>query len=292
MSFSDHRYSQHARRSLAHARLLAEKSRHSLVDTGHLLAGIWLEEGSIGSKALQDFKIERTTIENHLANLHPILDEIPKPPPYTAALKIVFAFAMDEARWLDHHYIGTEHLLLGLVRSGAGDASRLMNLLNINETQIRQKVRRLVNDGILEINLESARRMASLSELSRRVLNGAATLARQYRHPAAGLEHLLMVLSQEQRSIAARLLAESGFARERLASDLLKLQPDAALSAAALDEVIDCAVEQAEAMGTHYTGTDHLLLAMTLDKTAQLLLARCGVDFVELQLKLRENFNV
>lgn len=291
MTFSDRRYSQHARRSLAQARLLAEKYHHSLVDTGHLLAGVWLEGGSIGYHVLQDFKIERELLEANLASLQPFVAESPKNPPYTAALKIVFAFAMDEAHWLDHHYIGTEHLLLGLVRSGAGDAPELMRLLNINETQIRQKIRRLLNDGILEIKVESARRMASLSELSRRVLNAAAKLAAQNHHPAAGLEHLLMVLALERRSIAPHLLLETGFIAERLAEDLLKLEPEAALSAAELDEVIDCAVEQAQMMGTHYTGTDHLLLAMTMVASSQMLLARCGVDFVELQIRLQENFN-
>lgn len=291
MSFSDRRYSQHARRSLTQARILAEKYRHSLIDTGHLLAGIWLAEGSIGHRVLQDFRIEREQLEAKLANLHPFVEEAPRNPPYTAAFKIVFAFAMDEAYWLGHHYIGTEHLLLGLVRSGAGDASQLMRQLSINEIQIRQKVKRLVNAGILEINVESARRMATLSELSRRVLNASAKLAAEYTHPAAGLEHLLMVLAQERRSIAAQLLLDTGFKQERLAEDMRKLQPDAALSVATLDEVIDRAVEQAEAMGTHYTGTDHLLLAMTLEKTSQMLLARCGVDFVELEIKLRAHFN-
>ncbi len=291
MSFSDRRYSQHARRSLTQARILAEKYRHSLIDTGHLLTGIWLAEGSIGSRVLEDFKVEREELEAKLASLHPFVEEAPKNPPYTAALKVVFAFAMDEAYWLDHHYIGTEHLLLGLIRSGAGDAHHLMQQLNIGEVQIRQKIKRLISAGILEVNVESARRMASLSELSRRVLNAASKLAAEYSHPAAGLEHLLLVLALERRSVAAALLSETGFKQEKLVEDLQKLQPDVALSVAALDEVLDCAVEQAETMGTHYTGTDHLLLAMTLEKSSQILLARCGVDFVDLQMKLKIHFN-
>jgi ATP-dependent Clp protease ATP-binding subunit ClpA len=107
---------------------------------------------------------------------------------------------------------------------------------------------------------------------------------------ATGLDHLLLVLSRERRSMVARLLLDAGLDTNRLAADITKAQPDAMLAATALDEVLTGAVELAEALGTHYTGTDHILLAMTMDDEAHEMMARYGVDVDEVEAQLRAFF--
>jgi ATP-dependent Clp protease ATP-binding subunit ClpA len=283
---SNARYSQHARRALVHARLLAQKFYHPEIDTDHLLLGIWRTEGSLGGRVLHDFEIDHKEAEASISRLHPHVDEAV--PHHAASLRAALDVAADESRWLGHHYIGTEHLLLGLLRAGTGQAPTLLADLYLNGSQIRNRVRRLLNEGVSEINLEAVRRLARLSELSRRVLNAAQKLAADYQHPAAGLEHLLIVLGRERRSVATRLLAECGFNEIRLTDDLLGLIVDARLAATALDEVLDSAVNRAEVLGMHYTGTDHILLAMMLDIQAIDLLQRYGVDVECLQSRLTE----
>jgi ATP-dependent Clp protease ATP-binding subunit ClpA len=285
MTFSARRYSQHARHSLALARRMAEDYHHAVVDTDHLLIGIWREEGSLGYQVLQDFDVPLHELESTLADLHP--PHGATNPPYTDALNAVLTYAIDESYWLGHHYIGTEHFLLGLVRVGGGKA---LQQLDISGNQIRQRVRRLVNDGKMEVTLNSARRMASLSELSRRVLNAATQKAKEQQRPAAGLEHLLYVMARERRSMATRLLLEMGLNQTRLFEDIGELPPDGALSAAAFNDVVDTAVDQAELLGTHYTGTDHLLLAMTIETMGRDLLLRYGVNVDELKAKLQQHF--
>lgn len=286
---SDARYSQHARRALVHARLLAQKFAHAEIDTDHLMLGIWRTEGSLGSRVLHDFEIDWQEAENSLRQLHEQAEKAV--PRYSSSLRTALDVAADESRWLGHHYIGTEHFLLGILRSGAGQAPILITDLYLSGSQMRNRVRRLLNEGISEINLEAARRLARLSELSRRVLNAAQKLASDYQHPATGLEHLLIVLGRERRSVATRLLVECGFQEELLVEDLKRIAVDARLAATALDEVLDSAVNRAEVLGMHYTGTDHILLAMTLDVQGIDLLQRYQVDISCLQTRLQAEFN-
>lgn len=284
---SDRRYSQHARRSLVRARLLAQQFAHPAVDTDHLLLGIWWTEGSIGYRVLSELGVDRAFAQETVRYLHPQLGEAITPAPYSRNLQAVLLYATDEAYWLGQHYIGTEHILLGLVRASTGQLSSLLYHLQISSHQLRQRIRRLLSEGAYESSLEAVRRSARLSELSRRVLNAAAQLAAENDHQTTGLEHLLLVLGREKRSMAARLLLEAGLDEARLAADLRRLQPDPTLAATALDEVMGRAVEQTETLGTHYTGTDHILLAMTMDDEAVNLMRHYGVDIVGLQRQLK-----
>lgn len=288
MVFDNRRYSQFARRSLIHARLLTQKHRHPFIDTAHVLVGIWLTEGSLGYQVLQEFHIDRTQAEKTLIPLHPQQADMPKSPPYSESLETALLMAKDEARWLGHHYIGTEHILLGLVRAGSGQAPRLLRILKISDEQIRRRVRRLLSEDILEINLEAARRLARLSELSKRVLNATTRLADDLNYPAAGLPHLLLSLARERRSAVAHLLIESGLTLDKLTADVENSSNrDAEKLALALDDVLDRAVDRAEALGTHYTGTEHILLALTLDHRGQALLSYYNVDVEWLQAHIR-----
>jgi len=288
---SERRYSQHARRSLIRARLLAQEFKHGVVDTDHLLLGIWRTEGSIGALVLNDFDIHRESAEAIIREMHPPQEEPPTPIPYSKNLQFVLLYAADESYWLGHHYIGTEHILLGLVRSGTGQLSNALYQLNISGTQVRQRIRLLLNEHVYESTLEAVRRSARLSELSRRVLNAAAKLAEENNHPAAGLEHLLLVLAREQRSMATRLLLETGIEQGQLTQDIRKLRADPVMAATALDEILARAVDLTEKLGMHYIGTDHILLAMTLDDEAIALMTHYGVDVPNLQARLRMIFN-
>jgi ATP-dependent Clp protease ATP-binding subunit ClpC len=287
----ERRYSQHARRSLVRARIIAQEYAHPFVDTDHLLIGIWRTDNSLGYRILNDLQVERRTAENIVENLHPRLDSPLNPTPYSRALQTILLYASDEAYWLGDHYIGTEHLLLGLVRAGTGQLSSLLAELGISSHQLRQRIRRILTENLHESTREAIRRSASLSELSRRVLNAAEKLATESKHEATGLEHLLLILSREQRSITPRLLGECGLRADRLSYDMRYLQPDGVLAATALDEVLARAVDQADALGSHYVGTDHMLLAMSYDEEAIALMKRYGVEVAALREKLQAVFH-
>jgi len=192
-----------------------------------------------------------------------------------AAEIVRLLLAGDESRWLGQHYIGTEHILLGLARSNEEPLLALLHVLEISPEQIRRRVRRLLQDGITEISIEQAKRVARLSELSRRVLNGAEQIAEKMGHKNVGLAHLLLALARERRSVCARVLREAGLDDAALEANLIKPRP---ATGGMLEDVIDRAVDRAESFGSHYTGTDHLLLSLASDPRGARLLHKYGAD--------------
>ena len=259
-----HRYSHHAKRALSHAGDLARQYAHPHIDTAHLLVGVILAEGSIGAQVLLDLDLTEQLARVYLKRLMPTLEislTDPQPPirehnSYYQALLI----AEDESDWLGNHYIGTEHLLLGITRSNFGNAIRLLKFVDISPEQLRRYVRNTLNDGHTEFTLAMARRNARLSEIGRRTLYATEQIAVSLEQTQVGLGHLLMALAQEKRGVTAEILEQSNLNQDQLKLDLKNPVPQLKLS---IEHVIFHAVEQAEKHGNHYVGSDHLLYAMT-----------------------------
>jgi len=281
------RHSQHARRALSQAHLLAQDYQHDAVDTDHLLVGILRETGSLGCQVLTDLNADVRRAELEVRVLHPVNDPLVNMPHLTPALRRVLALSAEESLWFGHHYIGTEHLLLALARSRAGGVADLLRTLAISSDQIRRRVRLLLHDGVTELSIEAAKRAARLSELSRRVLNAAGQVVAgppgEMNGDAIGLDHLLLVLARERRSEVSRLLHKCGLNVMTLEAGLGTFTPGDALSAeAVLEDVIDHAVDRADQLGTHYTGTDHMLLALAENPHGARLMRQHGVNLERL----------
>jgi ATP-dependent Clp protease ATP-binding subunit ClpA len=279
------RYSHHARRALTHASSLVTRYRHAAVDTGHLLGGLMLTEGSIAYEVLQELNLTFVRAEPHLrtfyAPVRPLPDEILN----NEALENTLALAADEATWLSNHYIGTEHLLLGITRTNAGSADNLLKRLEVDPEQVRRQIRRALNNGLTEYNLQAARRAARLSELSRRVINAAEQVSVTLDHPTVGLGHLLLVLLREKRSPISVLLYRSGLRQMRLRRGL-KARDDLLL--VSIEEPMTMALEKAESLGSHYTGTEHILLTIALSVEGGELLKKYGANPDNVRRRLEE----
>lgn len=269
------RFSQHARRAMMQARQCAVDQRHTVVDTSHLLVGILHAEGSIGQRVLLELNLTPAAIETQIGPLHP---RSPRPrldQPMTVALQATLRYAVDESQSLGGHYIGTEHLLLGLARGGEGQARPLLHGATISLDQLRRQVRRVLQAGETEIGLEKAVRLARLSELTRRVLSRASLIADDLGQNPVDLVHLLLALARETRSPAGQILHTCGLnvpALEEAARQRRRSSPNS------LEEVLDEAVYCAERAGSHYTGTDHLILTLTQHPLGMDLLEYFDVD--------------
>jgi ATP-dependent Clp protease ATP-binding subunit ClpA len=275
------RYSQHARRAMMQARLCAQHEQHNMVDTSHLLVGILRAEGCIGFRVLQDLGLNRRQVESSIRPLHRLRPAHMESNslPMSRALRSTLTFAVEESQALGHHYIGTEHLLLGLARGGGGAAQTMLHGASISLDQIRRQVRRVIQEGATEIGLERAIRMARLSELSRRVLNRAALIADDMQQPNVDLAHLILALAQESRSPSGQVLIDCGLKPNQLMAEAT--WPHAA-TYALLEDILDEAVLYAERMGSHYTGTDHIVLVLAQNRHSARLLTRYGVDLRQL----------
>ncbi|MAS34962.1 MAG: hypothetical protein CL610_13215 [Anaerolineaceae bacterium] len=131
------------------------------------------------------------------------------------------------------------------------------------------------DDGPHHPQTGHARRIARLSELSRRVMNAAEQTAVALDHPVVGIGHLLLVLAWETRSPTAHLLSEQGLDAARLHQSLLN--GDANLMAS-IDQLLPRLAELVGQTGSHYTGTEHLLLALTADPNGRAMLEAYGVS--------------
>lgn len=271
----DHRYSHHARRALTHAANLAQQYRHPRQETGHLLVGVILAEGSVGSQVMQDFDLPAPVAEVYLKRLMPAAAEVANPIPRDASFDEALVQASDEANWLGHHYVGTEHLLLGITRTNLGNAIALLRLLEITPEQVRRRVRHVIMDGRSEFSLETIRANARLSELSRRVLNAAEQQSIKMDHPVVGLGHLVLALVRERRGVTSNILRSSGLDEQKLVAGL-ETRDDRLLTS--VEAVLYEAVNRAEQMGNHYVGADHLLLSLTLVPVGLTALRACDVS--------------
>lgn len=275
------RHSQHAQRALKQAHLLARDYQHGVVDTDHLLIGILRQPDSVGAQILHDLAIDVRRAELEVRILHDLEDPLAVALTLTPALDRVLVLASDEARWLGHQHIGTEHFLLALTRSREGCISELLSTLNLSPDLIRRRVRTQISPGTNELDLETAKRSTRLSELSRRTLNAANQLAKDGESP--GLAHLLLALANEHRGSTGQLLASSGLDRVSIHASLASAPPDSPLrDSDVLDAVIAHAANRADRLGMHYIGTEHILLAFAEHSQGEQILSAHGVTVTEL----------
>jgi ATP-dependent Clp protease ATP-binding subunit ClpC len=127
--------------------------------------------------------------------------------------------AREEAARLHHDYIGTEHLLLGLLREGQGIAASVLNNLGLDLDAIRQAVESMVSStgGTLTIG------EIPFTPRAKRVVELAVEEARQLGHNYVGTEHLLLGLIREGEGVAARVLLQMGVDRKKVREETLKL---------------------------------------------------------------------
>jgi ATP-dependent Clp protease ATP-binding subunit ClpC len=138
---------------------------------------------------------------------------------FTERVRKVLFLARDEAGRMQHDYIGTEHLLLGIIREGEGIAAQALQRLNIGFDQIQQAVEDIVTaqSGTLTIG------EIPFTPRAKRVLELSIDEARMHNHNYVGTEHLLLALIREGEGVAARVLNELGADHDKVKKEVMKL---------------------------------------------------------------------
>ncbi|MED0679070.1 ATP-dependent protease ATP-binding subunit ClpC [Aneurinibacillus thermoaerophilus] len=141
------RFTERAQKVLALAQEEAVRLGHKNIGTEHILLGLIREGDGIAAKALQALGLGLDKIQGEVEALIGRGGEQPTNINYTPRAKKVIELSMDEARKLGHTYVGTEHILLGLIREGEGVAARVLNNLGVSLNKARQQVLQLLGSS-------------------------------------------------------------------------------------------------------------------------------------------------
>ncbi|OEH93160.1 ATP-dependent protease ATP-binding subunit ClpC [Bacillus solimangrovi] len=141
------RFTERAQKVLALAQEEAVRLGHNNIGTEHILLGLVREGEGIAAKALQALGLSPEKIQEEVESLIGRGQEVTQTIHYTPRAKKVIELSMDEARKLGHSYVGTEHVLLGLIREGEGVAARVLNNLGVSLNKARQQVLQLLGSN-------------------------------------------------------------------------------------------------------------------------------------------------
>ncbi len=201
---------------------------------------------------------------------------------FTERARKVIVLAQEEAGRLRHDYIGTEHLLLGLVHEGAGVAAQALTASGVTLDGVRQQVETTVGYG-----KEPARAQMPFTQRAKNALEASLKEAMGMRHNYIGTEHLLLGLIREEDGVAARVLTDLGVhldeAREQVES-VVGYGEDATGAQAPFtprtNKVLQLALREAMQLDHDYIGTEHVLLGLVRESegVAARVLLNLGID--------------
>ncbi|KYG33962.1 ATP-dependent protease ATP-binding subunit ClpC [Alkalihalobacillus trypoxylicola] len=219
------RFTERAQKVLALAQEEAIRLGHNNIGTEHILLGLIREGEGIAAKALQALGLGSEKIQKEVESLIGKGQEGSKTIHYTPRAKKVIELSMDEARKLGHSYVGTEHILLGLIREGEGVAARVLNNLGVSLNKARQQVLQLL--GSNEVG-SSAQQGGTASHANTPTLDSLArdltAIAREEAlDPVIGrskeIERVIQVLSRRTKNNPV-LIGEPGVGKTAIAEGL------------------------------------------------------------------------
>ncbi len=148
---------------------------------------------------------------------------------FTERGRKVLALARDEALRRNHEYIGTEHLLLGLIGEGDGIAMTVLQNLHVDPGEIQQSIDKAVAPGKAPVtgDLPTDGRELPYTTRAKHALEIATTEARTLKHMYIGTEHLLLGLIGEGQGIAAQVLKHGGLTDQAARAEVRRLLGDA-----------------------------------------------------------------
>jgi ATP-dependent Clp protease ATP-binding subunit ClpA len=303
--------SPRAQKVLELARREADRFNHNFVGTEHLLLGlIYLGQGTavkVLGKLGIDLEAVRMEIEKWVGPgpAQKVIGNIP----YTPRVKKVLAFVSEEARALNHTYVGTEHILLGLLREGEGVAGRVLKQFGVELEKTREEILRELEpipqpQHAAPMELPETSKSASLpshreggeflesgynfTPRAMQVLALARREAHRLNHNFVGTEHLLLGLISLGQGVAVNILGQSGIDLETARKEVEKqvgTGPDQEIMGnipytPRVKKVLAFAAKDARTLNHSYVGTEHILLGILRDShgVASRVLESLGVD--------------
>lgn len=307
MSSSPHRFdkfTERARKVLSLSQEESQRLQHNYIDTAHLLLGLIRENGGVAARILHDTAgLDLETTRREIEAVLPRGDQSASEEiGLTLRAKRTVELAVDEARRLNHHYIGTEHLLLGLLREGQNISATILENRGMTLEKARTQVLQIldqpgpsaITNPESQTTKQSGEALSTPTQtrtarehtkeanmsweeqyLSRLTAQGQAVLdlareeALRFQHNYIGTEHLLLGLVRAEESVAAQVLARLGVAltKVRSAVEFIIGRGDrVVLSEIGLTprakKVVELSINEAARLNQPLTSPEHLLLGL------------------------------
>ncbi len=141
------RFTQRAQRVLSLAHKEAERFKHAQIGTEHLLLGLLLDQGGIAGRVLRELGLDIESVLTITERITGFGEHSGDALALSQGTQLVLELAVEEARNLGHHYIGVEHILLGLVSHGKGVANDVLMQLGLTPKQIRKQTLRVMEES-------------------------------------------------------------------------------------------------------------------------------------------------
>jgi ATP-dependent Clp protease ATP-binding subunit ClpC len=152
------RFTQRARRVLSLAHQEAERMHQNYIGTEHLLLGLMKEEGGVAGRVLRELGLDAMRMEEVIIRITGTGQTKTAKLDLSPGVQRALENAVEEARKMGHHYIGTEHLLLGLVQLGEGVALDVLRKMGVSAEQIRRQTRRVLDESTHTTSAEQTAR--------------------------------------------------------------------------------------------------------------------------------------
>jgi ATP-dependent Clp protease ATP-binding subunit ClpC len=218
------KFTDRARKVLTLAQDEAQRFNHNYIGTEHLLLGLVREGEGVAARVLENMNVElakvRTAVEFIIGRGdRPVVGEVG----LTPRAKRVIELAIDEARRLGHNYIGTEHLLLGLVREGEGIAAGVLESLGVNLDKVRHEVIRVLSQSTSVGPAQETKRTSKTPTVDALGINLTEAARAGKLDPVIGrekeIERVIQILGRKQKNNPA-LIGEPGVGKTAIAEGL------------------------------------------------------------------------
>lgn len=243
MTMSGYNFTERVRRVLAYAREEAAELHHEYVGTEHILLGLVRDGDGVASTTLENLGIDQNALRDTIETIvkRGTAGRTGPDLPYTSRAKKVLELAMKEARELNHTYVGTEHLLLGLIAEGKGIAAQVLVDAGATLEVTRNEVLRILGSPHSEYEVAeppvrrrpaarkpgetTARSTLPITDRARRVLARANDIAAERGSATVSGAHVAIALLAHGEGVANAALDRLGVDVEALAADLQMLAP-------------------------------------------------------------------
>ncbi len=223
------RFTERARKVIIYAKEEARHFNHDYIGTEHLLLGLVKEGEGVAAAVLQKMGVDLETIRVEIEKLvqagpeTQVMGDIPFTPRSKKALEL----SAEEARALGHNYIGTEHLLLGLVKEGEGMAYRVLLNLGIDLDRLRMEIMEILGSGVAGFGMEEQAKVAGKTPAIDAYGRNLNKLARENKlDPVIGrnneIERIVQILSRRTKNNPV-LLGEAGVGKTAIVEGLAQL---------------------------------------------------------------------